>query len=71
MNCKSYLFRSVQRVFEQNEKLTCTSELELNAKKIEILALNTGRSLTNDLEYYGIKFQIKNVKELKICGLWY
>jgi hypothetical protein len=43
----------------------------LNTEKTEILALNSGKSLTYDIEYCGEKFEIKTVKELKICGLWY
>jgi hypothetical protein len=62
---------SVQRVFEQYEKLTVRSGLELNAEKTEILALNTGRRLTYDVMYCGQNFTISTVKELKICGMWY
>jgi hypothetical protein len=39
---------SVQRVFEEYERLTCRPRLELNAEKTEILALNPGRSLNYD-----------------------
>ena len=62
---------SVQRVFEQYEKLTRRSGLELNADKTEILALHTGRSLTYNVSYNGHTFAISTVKELKICGIWY
>jgi hypothetical protein len=36
----------VQKVFKQYERLTSKSEVKLNADKTEILALNTGKSLT-------------------------
>ena len=62
---------SVQRVFEQYEKLTIRSGLELNADKTEILVWNTGRRLTYDVMYCGQNFAISTVKELKICGMWY
>jgi hypothetical protein len=58
-------------VFEQYEKLTQRSGLELNADKTEILALNDGRTLVFDIKYLEQQFNIKTVKELKICGLWY
>ena len=54
---------SVQRVFEQYEKLTRRSGLELNADKTEILALHTGRSLTYNVSYNGHTFAISTVKE--------
>jgi hypothetical protein len=43
----------------------------LNADKTEILALNGGRNLMFDIKYLKQQFNIKTVKELKICGLWY
>jgi hypothetical protein len=44
------VIEEVLRVFEQYEKLTRKSGLELNADKTEIFALSTGRSLTYDVE---------------------
>jgi hypothetical protein len=43
--------RNVCRVFEQYEKLTCRSGLELNSDKTGILALNGVRSLKYDIKY--------------------
>jgi hypothetical protein len=63
--------RSVRRVFEQYEKLTQRSGLELNADKTEILTLNGERSLIYDIKYLEQKFDIITVRELKICGFWY
>jgi hypothetical protein len=45
--------------------------LELNADKNEILALNGERSLMYDIKYFEQIFEIKTLRELKICGLWY
>jgi hypothetical protein len=53
---------SVQRVFEQHEKLTCRPGLEFSAEKTEILALHTGRSLTYNVSYNGQIFAISTVK---------
>jgi hypothetical protein len=61
--------RSVQRVFEQYERIVCISRLELNADKTEILALYANESLTYNIKYFGQNFKIKPVKYLKICGL--
>jgi hypothetical protein len=62
--------RNVWRVFEQSEKLTPRSGLKLNAEKTEMLASNTGR-VRHMTGYCRKKFEIKTVKELKICGQWY
>jgi hypothetical protein len=53
--------RSVQRMFEQHEKLTHRSGLKLNAEKTVILALNKGRSLTYDKEYCEQRFFFQTV----------
>jgi len=42
-----------------------------SAPLLQLLALNGGRNLMFDIKYLEQQFDIKTVKELKICGLWY
>jgi hypothetical protein len=62
---------SVQRIFEQYERLTRRSGLTLNADKTEILALHTDDIMEYDIVYENVALKIKTVGDLKICGVWY
>ena len=62
---------SIQEVFNEYERITNKSGLELNADKTEILSLNTKIEETYNVLYNQNIFQIKTVTSLKICGLNY
>ena len=56
------------RNFQQYEKLTKKSGLELNADKTEIISLHTERTLNYEVQYNGQTVKISTMKEIKICG---
>jgi len=60
---------SIQKIFEEYERLTKKSGLELNADKTEILKLNNAHTEEFTIKYNGTEFQIKSVNKIKICGL--
>jgi hypothetical protein len=62
---------SVQRVFTQYERLSKKSGLVLNAEKTEILLLHTNQTRIFRIRYMGKVMDIKPIKEVKICGVWY
>jgi hypothetical protein len=62
---------SIQSVFDEYNKLTRRSGLELNADKTEILKLNSGNASTVIFNYNGHEVKIKTVNSIKICGLHY
>jgi len=62
---------SIRGVFNEYNKLTVRSGLELNAEKTEILRLNTNQVLKVQIEYFGKLFSINTVDKLKICGLYF
>jgi exonuclease III len=68
--CKSDTM-SIQSVFDEYNKLTRRSGLELNADKTEILKLNSGNASTVTFNYNGHEVKIKTVNSIKICGLHY
>jgi exonuclease III len=63
--------RSIQMVFNEYQRLTSRSGLELNAEKTEILILNKVEEERIKIEYNEKKFEIKTVGKIKICGLYY
>jgi hypothetical protein len=62
---------SIQGVFDEYNKLTQRSGLELNAEKTEILKLNNAVQLFIRLTYNNKMVEIKTVSKLKICGIYY
>ena len=68
--CKGDII-SVQAVFDQYEKLTRRSGLELNADKTEILSLKSDTVLRFNLNYLNTQFVISTITRIKICGIWY
>jgi len=63
--------KSIQGVFNEYERLTERSGLELNAEKTEILKLNKNDETTITVKYNKRIFYIRMVEKLKICGLFY
>ena len=62
---------SIQTVFDEYEKLTRLSGLELNADKTEILILNKETSETMTITYNDQIINIASVPKLKICGIYF
>jgi hypothetical protein len=64
---------SVQEVFFEYERLTKKSGLELNADKTEILRIGhlNEREVLLSINYMGIAYKIRNVAQMKICGLYF
>ena len=62
---------SIQHVFNEYNRLTILSGLELNADKTEILILNSTNEETINFRYNNEDFNIKSVRQLKICGLYF
>jgi len=62
---------SIQQVFNEYEKLTIRSGLELNADKTEILIMNSDETKKLKFKYNGSVFEVNSVKQIKICGLFY
>jgi hypothetical protein len=60
---------SVQQIFNEYERLTRRSGLELNADKTEILNLTDENTENFEFKYNGILFKTTSVKKVKICGL--
>ncbi len=58
-------------MFNEYEKLTSKSGLELNADKTEILVLNKKETESMRISYKRKNFEIQTVKKIKICGLYY
>jgi len=63
--------KSIQLVFNEYDRLTSRSGLELNADKTEILKLNSKESESFNITYNEKRFQISTVDTIKICGLCY
>jgi hypothetical protein len=61
----------IQQVFNEYERLTVRSGLELNADKTEILVMNSKEIRKLRFTYNGNSFEINTVKNIKICGLYY
>jgi hypothetical protein len=62
---------SIQGVFNEYDKLTSRSGLELNADKTEILRLNTHVPMNVSFNYNGQQVNIETVQKVKICGMYY
>jgi exonuclease III len=62
---------SIQNVFDEYERLTNRSGLELNADKTEILIIDSSDKHNVNFRYLGKAFQIESVSRIKICGLNY
>jgi hypothetical protein len=64
---------SVQEVFFEYERLTRKSGLELNADKTEILRIGhlNEQEVLLSINYMGIAYKIRNVDQMKICGLYF
>ncbi len=62
---------AIQFVFDEYQRLTSRSGLELNADKTEILILNKMEKERIKIEYNKKKFEIDTVNKIKICGLYY
>jgi hypothetical protein len=63
--------KSIWGVFNEYNRLTIRSGLELNAEKTEILRLNTNKLLKIQIKYLGKHFDVNTVNKLKICGLYF
>jgi len=63
--------RSIQMVFNEYEKLTRLSGLELNADKTEILVLNKMTSEEFIIKYRGETINITSITKMKICGIYF
>ena len=62
---------SVQEVFNEYNRLTLRSGLELNADKTEVLRLNTHVTKKISFYYNSQDVEIETVNKIKICGLYY
>ena len=62
---------SIQGVFDEYDKLTKRSGLELNAEKTEILSLKSEISEKFGFKYNKEKYEIESVQKIKICGLYF
>jgi hypothetical protein len=64
---------SFQEVFFENERLTRKSWLEPNADKTEILRIGhlNENTIVLSFNYMGKAYNIRNVDQMKICGLYY
>jgi len=60
---------SVKEIFNEYQRLTKLSGLELNAEKTEILQLNTDEIKGYDINYEGKLNEIQCVDKIKICGI--
>jgi hypothetical protein len=63
--------QSIQGVFDEYDKLTSRSGLELNADKTEILIINSDEVEKIDFRYNNQTLKINSILGLKICGLYY
>ena len=64
--CKN---RSFQSVFEEYERLTKVSGLELNADKTEIFNLIESNHIGSNIRYMGVDYALGRTNLIKICGL--
>ena len=64
---------SLQEVFFEYERLTRKSGLELNADKTEILRIGhlNEKKVKLSISYMGKAYEIRNVDQMKICGLYF
>ncbi len=62
---------SIQGVFDEYDRLTSRSGLELNADKTEILRLNNRGSIHISFSYNNQNLKIRTVERVKICGIYY
>ena len=64
---------SVQEVFFEYERLTRKLGLELNADKTEILRIGhlNEQEVVLSINYMGIAYKIRNIDQMKICGLYF
>jgi hypothetical protein len=62
---------SLEAIFEEYQRLTKLSGLELNADKTEILRLTSIEGKSYSFKYQGKIHKIKNVSKLKICGIYF
>jgi exonuclease III len=60
---------SIEEIFNEYQRLTKHSGLELNAEKTEILQLNNDRVNKYEVKYGGKINMIKCVDRIKICGI--
>jgi hypothetical protein len=63
--------KSIQGVFDEYNRLTERSGLELNADKTEILKLNDPTQILIDFKYNGQHLKIESITNLKICGIYF
>jgi hypothetical protein len=70
--CKNTL-GSLQEVFFEYERLTRKLGLELNADKTEILRIGhlNEKKVRLSINYMGKDYEIRNVDQMKICGLYF
>ena len=68
--CKNDI-TSIQGVFNEYNRLTCRSGLQLNADKTEILNLNDTNQNQYSIKYNQQNVVINTVTKLKICGIYY
>jgi hypothetical protein len=64
---------SIKGIFEEYERLTRLSGLELNAEKTEVLRIGHRREERIEIKftYLGIEYAINSVDKLKICGIFF
>jgi hypothetical protein len=64
---------SPQEVFFEFERLTRKSGLELNADKTETLGIGhlNEHEVFLSINYTGKAFKIRNIDQMKICGLYF
>lgn len=60
--------QDLQSNFDEYEKLSILSGLELNANKTEVLILIPSAIDGSQVRYHN--FEIGRVTQLKICGIW-
>jgi hypothetical protein len=61
----------LEGIFEEYQRLTRRSGLELNAEKTEILRLSEAEEKDYHFKYMGSQHVIKNVRKIKICGVYF
>jgi exonuclease III len=70
--CKNN-WESIQGIFAEYDRLTNLSGLELNAEKTELLQIGkvNGANEMHEVRYGGLKYVVKTVEKIKICGIVY
>jgi len=70
--CKNTI-SSIQGIFNEYERLTNLSGLELNADKTELLQLGSSddRREVREISYCGERYKIEQVESIKICGIYF